>query len=678
MRFATAGKWFVAGVWLVQGLYSKLLTGVPRHLAIVRSVPYLGEHAHVVLPLVGVAEVALAIWILSGVAPICCAATQTVALLSMNVIELTWAREHLLCSAALIPVNLAFLALAWTAAAAAAAYALKRHPFPVVAHFDNCLVLTYAFPAHGLAPLVPPGLTLDTYDGYGFVAAAFVQTRGLRPAGFPRRVGRDFFLAGYRVFVKFRRPDGRTVRGLRILRSDADRRLMVAAGNLLTHYNYRKCDATLRASDRGIDIIARTRGDEADVEVVADLTGSATLPPGSPFTDVRAARRFAGPLPFTFDYEPQTHSIVAIRGVRANWQPRPVHVDVRRMSFFDGPQFAGFPRPILAAAFAVRDIDYRWERGVRHALGPAPAGRFDGVRQILRFNWTHYAAAAGAIMVGLVAAVVFTGARPLLLAAAACAAYWPLASLIVSHWVYDRSPLRRWTWIADALRGRPPARWISLHAGVDEATPALRRMFAGADGRVFDIFDPGEMTEPSIARARHLSSAAEPSERADWRNVPVADESVDAAMLLLAAHELRTHGARATLFAEVRRTLRPGGRIVLAEHLRDAANFLAFGPGFLHFHSRVAWLAAAREAGLEVEREFRITPFVAVFVFTSPAATLPATLPAASPPAPSVPPRSSSGPGRSAAQGPTGAPPSSPASPPGVAAPPGVGLAATR
>src|SRR4051794_17974651 len=77
---------------------------------------------------------------------------------------------------------------------------LKRHPFPVEARFEHCLVLAYAFPAPALEGLLPPGLALDTHRGLGFVAAAFVQTRALRPVFLPRCCGRDFFLAGYRVF----------------------------------------------------------------------------------------------------------------------------------------------------------------------------------------------------------------------------------------------------------------------------------------------------------------------------------------------------------------------------------------------------------------------------------------------------------------------------------------------
>ena len=100
--------------------------------------------------------------------------------------------------------------------------------------------------------------------------------------------------------------------------------------------------------------------------MTADLA-TAALPAGSPFRSVRDARRFAGPLPFTFDYEPETHAIIAINALRTNWQPAPVAVDVRRVSFFDQAVFEGCT-PVLAAAFHVKDVDYRWARGVRHAL----------------------------------------------------------------------------------------------------------------------------------------------------------------------------------------------------------------------------------------------------------------------------------------------------------------------
>ena len=133
---------------------------------------------------------------------------------------------------------------------------------------------------------------------------------------------------------------------------------------------------------------------------------------------------------------------------------------------------------------------------------------------------------------------------------------------------------------------------------------------------MFDIYAPDTMTEPSIARARvrHDKLAKAAAERADYRHLPLPNGTIDAAMLLLSAHELRTDEARGALFTELRRVLGPGGRIVVAEHLRDWANFLAYGPGFLHFHSRRTWVRCFTRHRFDIHAEFSITPFVRIFV----------------------------------------------------------------
>ena len=366
---------FVAGTWLVHGLYNKLLGGAPRHLQIVQATPGLdgaaGEYA---VAAVGLAEVAIAVCVLSGYTPRVCAATQTAALLSMNLVELTFARHLLLWPAALLPANVAFLGLAWVGALIPSTpwrARLRAHPVPVRAHFTECITLTYAMRADVLRPFVPQGLELETLRGQGFIAVALVQTRALRPDGLPAVLGQDFFLAGYRVFVTMRRADGSRLRGLRILRSDADRTCMVLGGNLLTHYQYRRCDADLTRGPEGTRVSVRTRDGGGDLELVAGRPTD-RLPAGSPFTSVKEARRFAGPLPYTFDYEPETHGIVAIEARRANWRPEPIDVRVNRLSFFDGGPFR-HAAPVLAAAFRVTDIDYAWKRGRRYPLMPGAA-----------------------------------------------------------------------------------------------------------------------------------------------------------------------------------------------------------------------------------------------------------------------------------------------------------------
>lgn len=233
---------------------------------------------------------------------------------------------------------------------------LQRHPFGVEAFFRRSLVLTYAVPATALAHFVSPGLELDTYGDWGFVAVAMVQTEDLRPRGLPHWFGRDFFLSGYRIFSRFNRPGQSTLRGLRILRSDTDRRMMASIGNVFTRYNYRLAKVNIKV-------------DKERLEVVADLSSlPAALPEGTPFQSIEDARNFAGPLPFTFSYDEIRQKMVVVKGVRKAWDPQPVRVLVRKATFFDSPRFAGVELR-LANAFYLENVPYSWNPGTLQAIG---------------------------------------------------------------------------------------------------------------------------------------------------------------------------------------------------------------------------------------------------------------------------------------------------------------------
>jgi hypothetical protein len=253
-------------------------------------------------------------------------------------------------------------------------HVLRRHPIPIVAWFEDSLVLTYALPRERLRPLLSAGLELDCLGDFGFLAVALVQTRRLRPAGFPAMFGQDFFLSGYRIFARFTTSKGRRLRGLRILRSDTDHRWMACAGNRLTHYNYQLAEVRTRKAPGQLEIEISTLDDRANLHVIANLEARGGLPSSSPFRNAREARLFAGPLPFTFDHEPETNSMILIEGIREQWKPELVQVDVLRNSFVES--FAD-SNPILASAFHVREIPYRWKRGVREPLNAYEHAEFD-------------------------------------------------------------------------------------------------------------------------------------------------------------------------------------------------------------------------------------------------------------------------------------------------------------
>lgn len=246
-------------------------------------------------------------------------------------------------------------------------------------------------------------------------------------------------------------------------------------------------------------------------------------------------------------------------------------------------------------------------------------GNYHGMLQILHYNWPMYLQAGAASLAVVLAIVLLPIPRPLAalaLAGVVAVLLWSISSLAVSHWVYDRSKLGRWDWLAGLFQ-KQPRRWTSIHAGLDETFGALGRVFPEGNGTVLDIYDAAEMTEPSIVRARKLSLDASATP-ANFRALPLESASQNAVFLIFAAHELRRPESRLRFFQEVARVLAPGGRAVLVEHLRDGQNFLAFGPGFMHFLPRHEWLRLAASAGLAVRQDFRITPFVAIFELEKP------------------------------------------------------------
>ncbi len=192
--------------------------------------------------------------------------------------------------------------------------------------------------------------------------------------------------------------------------------------------------------------------------------------------------------------------------------------------------------------------------------------------------------------------------------------YFIVGSLGVSHQIYDRSDLYRWQWLDRALENGARVRIIFCHSGFDEASELLRQKLQARDWRVLDHFDATQMTEASIRRARKWFPPTAQTQPARFDHWPLETGSADVIFGLLAIHELRSESERSGWFAEAKRCLAPGGRIVLVEHVRDLANFLAFGPGFLHFHSPASWRRTWENAGLHLHDTFRVTPWVRIFV----------------------------------------------------------------
>lgn len=240
----------------------------------------------------------------------------------------------------------------------------------------------------------------------------------------------------------------------------------------------------------------------------------------------------------------------------------------------------------------------------------------EGVKNILKFNWHFY-------VFSIVLAVALTFLLPFSPVVSGIVYLmvitWTWLSLLVSYLVYDVSSLYRYRWLLEELRSEP-VNILNIHAGFDETSRALVTMFPSANLQVFDFFNAERNTEISIKRARadwlqRMAREGVPVEpiSVDIAGWNLADDSQDLIVVFMAVHELRKASDRDIFFREMHRVLAPGGMVVVVEHLRDKWNFLAFGPGFLHFFPRSEWLRLAEKSDFVVSKERTIAGFVQVF-----------------------------------------------------------------
>jgi len=115
----------LAMVWMYQGLWLKLLGRGPRQREIVEAVPHLTPAAaHAALILLGAAECALGMWVISAWRPRAAVAAQTALLAAMNGGGILWAAHEIPDIPGMLLLNFAFLVLAWRASKEEGSYAI--------------------------------------------------------------------------------------------------------------------------------------------------------------------------------------------------------------------------------------------------------------------------------------------------------------------------------------------------------------------------------------------------------------------------------------------------------------------------------------------------------------------------------------------------------------------------
>jgi uncharacterized membrane protein YphA (DoxX/SURF4 family) len=103
-RFHKALTYSISIVWIVNGLFCKVLNFVPRHEQIVGRI-LSDQHSRLLTILIGLSEISIAIWILSAYKTRINAFAQMVIVATMNILEfifvpdlLMWGKMNSICA----------------------------------------------------------------------------------------------------------------------------------------------------------------------------------------------------------------------------------------------------------------------------------------------------------------------------------------------------------------------------------------------------------------------------------------------------------------------------------------------------------------------------------------------------------------------------------------------------
>lgn len=237
---------------------------------------------------------------------------------------------------------------------------------------------------------------------------------------------------------------------------------------------------------------------------------------------------------------------------------------------------------------------------------------FQGVLNIIRFNWHFYFIAISLVSVLLFSANYFE--KPYsnyIYLFSILAVSSIVVSLLVSLYVYDISGLYLLEWID---QNHKETLIVNINAGFDETSYLLQDKFKNAELIALDFYNPEKHTEVSIKRARKAYPPFPKTKQIETLNTELADNSADKIFVILSAHEIRNQIERTDFFNELNRIIKPKGQIYVTEHLRDFPNFLAYNIGFFHFYTRVSWLKTFNDANLNIKQEIKHTPFISTFI----------------------------------------------------------------
>lgn len=147
-----------------------------------------------------------------------------------------------------------------------------------------------------------------------------------------------------------------------------------------------------------------------------------------------------------------------------------------------------------------------------------------------------------------------------------------------------------------------------IDLGLKQQALAIAAQLVSGKLYVLDIYNPQWNTGKSLQRARGYAPITVTDPRITWYDsplnlLPLPNNSVTAVFLPQILSEFNQHGDRETLLREIRRILKPNGRLLFSERMTTHTNWLTLAPGITRMQSADYWQALLEKVGFEMRRE---------------------------------------------------------------------------
>jgi hypothetical protein len=239
---------------------------------------------------------------------------------------------------------------------------LRNNPWDMLGTLHDCVLLNFSVPAELVRSLLPPALKLVEHNGWALWNVVLVRISAMRPWPLPALLGIHYHHVAYRLIVEADLPGSERRRGLYFVRSDCDKRLVAAAGKLITDFGFHTARISADRDERGrYAVQVRVPGAGALVRI--DLAHTPVgLPPRSVYSDEKIAKDHQQYRPWGIGYDSLRHELNMVQVVRAlDWRIRRVALLEADLEWLAEPQRGGVSlRPELA--FYVERARYRWRR----------------------------------------------------------------------------------------------------------------------------------------------------------------------------------------------------------------------------------------------------------------------------------------------------------------------------